>query len=163
MSSGSSLVLTMMLMGRGARGLVVVGSSSELLHHWQPDTTPTHDLSGIGDAVTRRDRSRTTASVLSAIAIAPESTSSTPSLPTEAVMLAPAPEIRKMLPRTGRTRRLPVALGGCCAATGSSADTEATAIAAAAASSADRSVIRTPARRPASCRPWTSCRAPASS
>src|SRR5690349_23502284 len=51
-------------------------------HHGHPCTTPTHDLSGIGDAVTRRERSRSTASVFSAIAADPESTSSTPSLPT---------------------------------------------------------------------------------
>ena len=65
--SGSSLVLTMPLIGRGARGPAVVGSSSELLHHWHPCGRPTHDFSGTGDAVTRRDSSRTAARVLSDI------------------------------------------------------------------------------------------------
>ena len=93
-AAGSSLVLMMKPIGRGARGLAVVGSSSELLHHWHPCATPTHDLAGIGDDVTRRVRSRTTASVFSASAAEPESTSSTPSLPTDAVMFRPAPLIR---------------------------------------------------------------------
>ena len=55
MWSGSSLVLMIPMIGRGARGPAVVGSSSELPHHWHPWATPTHDFSGAGEAVTMRE------------------------------------------------------------------------------------------------------------
>jgi hypothetical protein len=154
-SSGSSLVLTMKPIGRGARGLAVVGSSSELLHHGHPCTTPTHDLSGIGDDVTRRDRSRTTASVFSAIAAEPESTSSTPSLPTDAVMLAARARDQEDVAAHGQHAEL-AAAGRRLRAERHDAAGRGQPSAAAAAISTVRSVIRTPPPERASCRPATS-------
>ncbi len=45
----------MPMIGRGARGPAVVGSSSELPHHWHPWATPTQDFIGAGR---RRDHAR---------------------------------------------------------------------------------------------------------
>ena len=62
-------MLTMPMIGRGARGPAVVGSSSELDHHWHPCGAPMHDFIGAGDAVTLRESSRTVARSLSDISV----------------------------------------------------------------------------------------------
>ena len=59
-----------------------------------PLATPTHDFCGIGAEVTRRDRSCTAASTAWLTDAGPASTSSTPSLPTDAAMFTPLTESR---------------------------------------------------------------------